>query len=112
MTDLDAVHPELGNISPDNTPEISAAFKQAQLKLMVEGISVSGDFESAWIDSTAVCRVVAQKLGLTWPEGYFAFADYHPQLASAQWDNDKPLERQAQLFIEVCISLQLDIYFS
>lgn len=111
MTDLDARHPTLGDISPATTPELSRKFEAIREVLNAEGHSYSGDPSLAWLDDTAACRLVAARMGLESPRGYFTVEEYRGALANADW-GDGAVARRAELFIRVCLEEGLDIAFT
>lgn len=113
MTDIDAIHPILGHISPQNTPQISERFETLSQSLFKDhGIGFGGSASEAWIDNTSLSRLLATKLGLEGPMGYLTLADYTRRLKDVSWDLQNPHERLLAGFVDICIQEELDIYFT
>ena len=111
MPDVDSIHPDLGDINPTNTPEISKRFCEIRDQLLSEGHCFIGVAEDGYLDSSVCCRLIAEKLHLEEPKGYFSYQEYKSFLENASWGTDS-YARQTELFVTVCLEEQLDIHFS
>lgn len=109
--DIDARHPILGGISQEKTTDISEKFKKLKVKLEGEGHFFQGEPEDGYLDSSQCCRIIAEKLGLQKPSGYFSYEEYKERIEGSEWDADS-YSRLSQLFMELCLEEKLDVYFT
>lgn len=111
MVDIDACHPERGEISPDATPDIARRFAEMAEALWAQGIGFPGDASMAWIDCSPAAIALAEQMGLEGPRGYWSHAELRQRLAGVQWQG-VPHGQLLERFISLCLEEGLDVYFT